>query len=360
MPDQFDFWRRSLAGEKVPVFETEPNAGYYRKPITEQTPGGATKKIGWEPVAFWYEDNNLFCRIGNRIPLVNEQAHPVWLWVAKYPIGEDLYFDVVDNGAPWPDMSAPMAQPSPDRVAHENWQDTVAKEAEVAGLGHNNPPADALAEMREQIESAIGATAGLKISTPIEAGTAQGWRARLNELSKNADNNRKRERAPHDAAVEEIENRYRPLIKPPKARADELRDMLDEYATAMRKHAQAEELARQQAQRDAEAAAAAHAQAAQDRLKAAAEDRPLPPLPPPPPPPPPPAPAPMSQIKGAAGKAATVTMEKFAIVTDWMMLATHYSGNSELRAVLQKLADRDAKAGLQVPGATIDEKAKVR
>jgi hypothetical protein len=164
MTDQFANWRKALAGEKVPVYETEPNAGYYRKPITEKTAGGATKKIGWEPVAFWYADNGeLQCLTGVRsYAVARDKAIELWLWVAKYPISEELYFAVTEQGAPWPDMPhEPIAQPSePVGIEAEIAEENAADNAPPP-IGHNKgPELDPLAAMREQISNAVGAAMG--------------------------------------------------------------------------------------------------------------------------------------------------------------------------------------------------------
>lgn len=360
--DQFENWRKRLAGDKsVMTYETEPDPGYYRMPITERTHGGGFKKVGWHAVAFWFEDDALFCRVGTRIPLVAAQSYEVWLKAVRYPITEELYFDVVDHGAPWPDMPhEPPAQPAPSGEAAEALAALTGSEF-TPGPGHNNPPADPLAAMREQIESAIGAANGLPLTTQAEADVVQSHRSRLNELSNNADNHRKVEKAPHQQAADAVDAKYMPLVKSAKAAADALRVRLSNFATeqAVARRKAEEEAARQRAEADRLAQQRADAEKA--RLAAMAAGEQPPPLPPPPPPPPPPAPAAApSGFKGASGKAAGVSMVKFAVVGDWAALAQYYSGNAEVRAVLQKLADRDAKAGNKVPGCTIDEKADVR
>lgn len=361
--DQFANWRKRLAGETVPTYENEPDPGYYRRPITERTPGGGFKKVGWHAVAFWREDDGtMFCRVGDRIPFTVEQDPSWWHPSSSRPITEELYFDVVDKGAPWPDMPhEPPAQPEPAAFTPEAAERSFAEEQLGPGPGHNNPPADdPLAAMREQIESAIGAAKDLPCTTQAEAELVQASRSRLLELSNNADKHRKEEKAPHEKAAKAVDAKYMPLVKSAKDAADAQRVKLNDFATAQAKAAREAELAAQRQREEADRMARERAQAEQDRMAAMAkgeEPKPLPPAPPPV------APTPVqtaSTIKGASGKAAGVTMVKYAIVEDWAAVAQYYCGVLSVQQELQKLANRDAKAGMQVPGCKIDERADVR
>lgn len=348
------------------TYADQPDSGYYRRPITERTAGGGFKKVGWEAVAFWREDDGtLFCRVGNRIPFTGDAAIEWWHPVSSRPITEELYFDVVDNGAPWPDMPhEPPARPTvPDKGVTEPFdavQDAVYGE-EPPGPGHNQPPADdPLAAMREQIESAAGAAEGLPCTTQEEADRVQASRARLNELANNADKIRKVEKAPHEAAAKAVDAKFMPLVKLAKDAADRLRDKIAKFATEQARKAREAEIeaaaARQLAEQQARARAEAERQRQAD-MAAGQEPSPLPPMPQQVQAP---TVQPVSTIKGASGKAATVAMVKFAVVEDWPAVAQYYCGVTEVQALLQKLANRDAKAGMTIPGCKIDEKADVR
>lgn len=378
MADQFANWKRRLAGDKtVPTYETEPDAGYYRKPITEKTPGGATKKVGWIPVAYWYaDDGQLQCVIGRSIAS-REAAIREWLWVAKHPIAEDLYFDVTEKGLPWPDMpheppAQPSREPEPDtsdipEATEEFFKNaklvpggTIGRVAEP-GPGHNNPPEPVAPEaaMREQIENAVGASKDVVVNSKASADAAQSFRSRLLELANNADSVRVREKEPHLTAARKVDERYMPLVKMAKQAADRIRDLLNDFATEQLRLQRAAEREAERLRAEAELAAARRAQAERDREAAMAKDEPLPELPPVPQPVAP-APVAVSTIKGASGKAAAVDAVKYAVILHWGDVLLHYANEPELRAVAQKLANRDAKAGLKVPGAMIEEKANVR
>lgn len=91
---QYDFWRRRLAGEVVPIHDGEPQSGFYR----------LNRKSGQsQPVAYWFtEDGALRCRIGNTD--VDEQtANERWPWASKWPITHEVYKSIMD-GNPWPDQ----------------------------------------------------------------------------------------------------------------------------------------------------------------------------------------------------------------------------------------------------------------
>ena len=99
MSDVYAPWRERLANAALPkkdrrkilTYENVVNPGFYRKRLTEKTPGGATKTIGYEPVAFWIEGDGdareLVGMIGGR-SLNAAQCEAEWLYVCDKPISE--------------------------------------------------------------------------------------------------------------------------------------------------------------------------------------------------------------------------------------------------------------------------------
>lgn len=366
MADQFENWRKRLAGEKIPTYETEPDPGYYRKPIKERTEGGASKKVGWIAVSFWRDTAGaMICNVGINAEITDKELqNKMWLDVVRYPITEELYFDVVDKGAPWPDMPhEPPAQPTAGfSLIAADLEEQAEKVAEhKASIGHNNPPADdPLAAMREQIESAVGAAKDIKVTSKDAADAAQAFRARLNELANNADKVRKGEKAPHEAKAKEVDAKYMPLVKMAKEAADRIRDQLNAFATELLRQQREAERKAEADRAEIELQARRRAQAEADRKAAMEKGDEPPPLPPAAPAPSQPVQTAVTTIKGASGKAAGVATVKYAVITDWDATVAHYAGDRAVRDLVQKLADRDAKAGLQVPGAAIEERADVR
>jgi hypothetical protein len=334
--DPWANWRRRLAGDKsVPTYETEPDQGYYRVPITQKTLGGATQKIGWRATAYFYDAGALHCVVDGQY-VSPDRAIELWLWCVKHPITEEQYRAVAERGEPW--FDAPQTGVAPSNPA-----------APSAGIGHNQPPVettDPLAELRETIENAVGSVKGIKVTTDDEAAKAQGSRARLLELSGDADKRRVKEKQPFLDGGREVDAKYMPLVTAAKDAADGLRKELSAHETR-----------KLVAQREIERlAAAAAAKAEEDAAKARRNHKAIPPAPPPPPP----VPERTSAVKGGYGKAASVQTVKFAVIEDWKAVAVHYSNVSEIQVMLQRLANADAKAGIAIPGAKIDEKADVR
>lgn len=345
MTDLWANWRRRLAGDKtVMTYEAEPDQGYYRKRLTEKTPGGATRTIGWVPVAYFYDGGQLFCLQGSAaergVYLDRDRAIELWTWVSGSPVTEEQYRAVADRGEPWFDAPQTGVPPRP----------TQAPSAAEAVIGHNQPPpddsVDPLADLRETIANAVGAVKGIKVTTDEEAQRAQGSRARLLELTSQAKREGEAQYKPHYDRYKVLYDRYKAVWESAETAAAALRRALSEHETTkLRKQREIEEAARKVAE-EAEAAA----------VKARKNHRAVPP-------PPAPAPSPperASTIKGGYGKAASVQMVKFAVIENWQITIAHYAMDAEIRARAQKLADADAKAGIAIPGAKADEKADVR
>jgi hypothetical protein len=80
--DQYDFWRRRMAGEVVPIHDGEPQAGFYRL---------KTRDGNWQPVAYWFaKDGSLRCRVGGR-DIDEQTANERWIYASKAPITHEVY-----------------------------------------------------------------------------------------------------------------------------------------------------------------------------------------------------------------------------------------------------------------------------
>lgn len=86
--DDFANWRRALAGEKQPIYETEPWVGYFA--VQDRSPGVKPAKGNrWPliPCAIWRESGELVAeRAGARVPV-----EWVWPWAATRPITYEAY-----------------------------------------------------------------------------------------------------------------------------------------------------------------------------------------------------------------------------------------------------------------------------
>lgn len=88
MSDEYASWRRALAGEKPPVYETEPWVGYFavqdRRPEAVPAKGNRWPLIG---CAIFIKDGELVAERGG-IPVPVDW---VWPYAASRPIAYDRY-----------------------------------------------------------------------------------------------------------------------------------------------------------------------------------------------------------------------------------------------------------------------------
>lgn len=303
----YDFYFAALKapdqiGKTIAIHDGEAQPGFYRKRKGRSGP--------FEPVAIWRDESGgLVAKVGN------EMADPValWSWVCDKPVTEDAYRAVADDGKPWPD-DAPT-------------------------IGHNSGPANDFEALADQIESA-GATVSdyEKIADDEMQSQAQAARARLNELSREADKKRTAEKAPHLEAGKAVDAKWQPLVKQAKTAADAIAKAMSAYETAKaRKEAEERRRAEEEARKAAEARTPAEVQPTAE-----------------------PGPEPIkTTVKGGYGRAATVKVVKVATVTDqdkaYQAMRTH----PELIECIAKLAQRAVNAGHEIDGVSVEEERKV-
>lgn len=322
MTDHYDFWRRAIAGEKVgdtlAVHESEANCGFYRARSGSGTP--------FRPVAIWMDGENMVATAGNP----PEFADPIeiWSYACRNAVTEQQYRDYFTNG---------------------RWHDE--DEAVTASLAHSlkNSSDDPAEILKDQIESALaGVKTHAEIKDDAQAALAQGVRSRLLELGGDADKLRVKEKAPHLEAGKAVDKKFQPLVQSAQTGADAIRAALKAHENRKLVAEQAEK------RRVEEAARLAAAEAVKNAPKGAPAPAPQPALPPAP------APVAAATIKGGHGRAASVMMVKVAEITDQDALYKHFREDGEIIARLAKLADKNAKAGIETPGMTIKEERDVR
>jgi hypothetical protein len=197
-------------------------------------------------------------------------------------------------------------------------------------MGHNVGDTDDIETLADQIESAKqGAEAYRDIESEEQAAKAQSLRARLNELSGQADKKREAYKKPHLEAGKAIDQKWMPLVKEAKGIADQLRKYIEVFKTAQLLQRRLEERQREEAAQNA-----------------ATVPPPLPPV--------------DTTIKGSYGRAATVGTELVVTaITDQDAVYQFFRDNPDLQACLFKLAQWGIKAQLAVPGITTEERAKI-
>ncbi len=312
MTDQYEYWRNALAGNFGPIHDGDAHDGFYRK---RRYRGGP-----FAPVAIFHHD-------GEQVALVDGQsADPteIWSYVCQHPVSEEAYRAAAE-GKGWPDLDEGVAEQSATR--------------------HNSDPIDDLEALNDQIEGALERLSEYEtIDSDEKQAKAQSLRARLNELSREADKRRKAEKQPHLNASKEVDAKWQPLVKSAKFGADAVAQAMSAYET---------EKLRQQ--REIEPAA----EAAENEVKTVdlVED------------PTGPVgnssqsvsePAQGHTIRGGYGRGASVVVVKtVSEIVDQAALYTFLSDHPDLRRCMLQLAQRAVSAGLDVPGVCIEEEAKV-
>ena len=278
-----------------------------------------------DPYHFWRES-----LAGNKPAIVNEQLEcgfyrmkrrdgTFWPVVVFRPF--DKFPDVIavktgslvmtHNAAieAWPWFAAnPITEEEYRRVAeqHLDWSDI-----DEAVASH-----DSAADLKQQIEAAVaGVKKYAKIESDEQSSRGQTLRALLLKLSKQADDERKAEKEPHLKAGRDVDAKWQPIVK---AAAD--------AAGIIRKAAERWEDIKLSAQ--------------------ATEGSNLP--------------EPSKQVKGAFGKAASVSTYEAVEIVDIGTVFGAFKTHPDVIELLTKLAQRASDDGIFIPGIKKTTKSRIR
>lgn len=378
----YDWWQRALAGEKVggPTLADleEPQCGFYR--YRERI--NYRERGPWVPVAiFWHaptdetgeasEDQKLVASVGfatdarivdpaealgsdrpvqhlANLPS-NLFAPTFWSLVLQNPVTEAAYRAAFDTGR-WPDDApAPASAPAPTVEA-------------PAPIGHNAPPqGNDLDSIKVELAGETE-TVNEFLKKPVEtqevADQIGPWAKRLTDLVWRADKLREDEKRPHLDASRAVDDKWRQPIASAKELCRKIKAHLEPYLLKKkaeedaRVRAAAEEAER--LRKEAEAAAAAAAKAGADvgeqnarmvelnkqaaAAAAAAKPKPV--------------------SVGRTGAKVSIRVEKRAEITDYVALLAALSNKTEVRELVETLANRAARADIELPGMKIIEVSK--
>jgi hypothetical protein len=297
--------------QSLGVSENDPQPGFYRK----RSKGGSDM-----PVAIWDGAEGLVALSGN------DPVDPVeiWSWVCSWPISEDVYRDVAENGKPWPGS------------------DPVVQE-QIAGAGHNSGAVNDAEAFADQVDAAEkGKDAYAKITDDEQLASAQSLRSRLLELAGEGEKKHKREKEPHLEAGRAVDKAWLPNVKRARAAADFVRASMSAYET--------EKLRKQREAETARLAAEIAARKEAEKNNA--------------PPPVETAPDPVASaptpIRGSYGRAASVSVVNVVTaITDQDALYRFLRDHPDLKNCMFDLAKRAVAKGHEVPGVAVEERAKV-
>lgn len=296
----YTYWQNALIGHFGPVHDGDPQPGFYRK----KNKGSVDQAI-----SIWLENGDLFAASGNQWL----DPDDIWSWCCRTPITEELYRAISEKGQSWPDAIEEM-------------------------IGSNNPPTDEAAI--DEIDSAISA-ANAELAKPVtdQAGADRlgNHRDRLAKLYKDREAARKTEKQPHMDAAQAVDARFKPIL----ARVEEAGSKIKKAITSW--------LLIEERRRNEEAVAEMKRQEEQ-RKAALNANLPLPE--------PMPVPVVDRPKAGTAGRATALRTYKRAEITDYKAALSHFEGNSEVKELIQTLADRCVRAGVDVPGCKVIEEKR--
>lgn len=321
------WWQNALEGKIGPIHDGDPQQGYYRTRFKDKP---------WEPVAIWFEDGKWHAMRGDR----QVDASDIWTWCCRNPITYEAYTKAIE-GAGWDD------------------------EPEAPAIGHNLPsdPFEALqiefASEKEQAEAFMKKP----ITTQAEADRAAIWSKRLSTIAKKATDLHKVEKQPHLDAGRNVDNKWRDLKEEPDALSKKLKRHMDAFLQEeARKERERQAAARAEAdriQREADAARVAAEKAAakndNDAASIAAQNNAI---------------AEAERLAQQAAQAerdaqarnasagrtgAKVSLRTFvfAEITDFDALLMALKDRAEIKEVVETLANRAARSGVELAGMAI-------
>lgn len=311
--DQFAWWRARLDGTGPAGIDiNKPMPGYYRRRLQKGGP--------WVPVAIWYKDGELVCRVGDEYADAEQQ----WSWCALHAVAKEDAQVAFKTGK-WPgDVAAP------------------------APTDHNGGPSlvEEVADLEAQAADLI---AKVKISDQATEDQFSNFRDLLAKRKSDIDKERDAKVRPHLTAQREINGEYNPLIQRLDDAAKRVGQPLLAYKAARKKAA--EEAARKAAEEEnrkrMEEYQRQQAEAARLASEAKANE-------PPPPPPEMPlfvAPAPVKvQSGGQRGKRTGLKVLTKYRLTDYAAALAHTKDHPDVMAAVEKVAIAQARAGASVPG----------
>jgi hypothetical protein len=335
MSQTWTYWRADL---KEPQNRdiTDPGQGYWRHKA-------AKTRVDW-PIAIWFEDEPVI-KVGNKVTRGNDALLEFLsgsTWLNAVAVSHADYLTAMETGK-WPIDGKPARH-----------MDDAEKHDIDISAGDNDAPIDQT--LAEQIDSAVAkASAITSISTEAEAKAANELADKLATLFKLGDAERAKEKAPFDQGAKDVQAKWLPIINP----ASEARERLVGKGGLVKKWLLAE-----QQRLDAETAEARRAQEAEaerirqeneKRAAEAAEAGEDAPAPIPQPDPVPAAEPQRARAGNSFGRATGLRKITSAEIIDIEKLLLALKDHREMKEMAQTLANRAAKAGIELAGMKIKE-----
>lgn len=291
----YAYWANALAGNFGPVHDGDPQPGFYKRK--------ADKNGNWNAIAIWQDgDTMLAVEAGKTV-----DANDIWSWCCTKPITEEVYRRV-EAGKGWPDAIETM-------------------------IGSNNPPADeAEADEVENACKAALEAAKQPITNQTDADRLGNHRDRLAKLYKAKEGERVAEKEPHLEAGRQVDAKFKPILAKVEDAGKAVKAVLTKWLVAEQARINAENAAKARADEEARQAAIAANKPPPEALPAQEVERPK---------------------AGTSGRASALRTFKSAIITDYAKALAAVAENPEVKALVQTLADRAARADVALAGCEI-------
>lgn len=324
MTDSFAWWTAALAGNRGPIYDGEPQSGFYR----QRQMGKNKQTMGpYEPVAYWKDEGSgeQRCHVNGR-QIDPQRALEMWPYVSKNPISAEAYWHFIDN---------------------RKWMDEDAGAAETAKGPTIDPATDPAGSLAAEIAAAkAGLAAYATIESDEASARAQTLRSTLTGLSGKATKEYEALNRPLLDEQQRIRKVWFPLRDDAAAGADALRKAMADWENvklANQRRADAE-TAKRQAEAAEKSITTMGGGEDQHEIHAVIPNTP----------------PPSTKIKGASGRAASVQLKKVVTAIDIDKAFQQFRDDPELYAFLLDLSQKVVNAGFVAIGATIEEKSDIR
>lgn len=299
--DQYTFWRRSLAGHKMPMHEGDIESGFYRR----------REKNGVDSaVAYWRDEHDQQrCALNGR-SIQLDQAIENWTFVCDKPVSHADYEHRMKEGR-WPNDNPVLT-------------DLDTRGTDAPGIGHNLPQPD---YSRTGIFATLG-TAEAEAITILNRGPAKTKEAAdhasdtanvLGEISKHIVEHHKTDKAPVLAEGRRIDAVWFPM-------RDKANDLKSKLKLRVVTPWQVQATREQEAALAAAQAEGADTTGLERKIKS-----------------------------GSLRRSTALKTIKSARIEDYDATLAHFAKHPEISELVQRLADRAVRAGISVPGTAVVE-----
>ena len=312
--DPYAYWRAALQAKSKrdlpPTSDGDVHCGRYRMRKHKDGP--------LVPVAVWpVEGQDHACMIDDK-HVDHETAQAKASFFQANPVTQAQFTEFMETGRWWDEVGAP--------------------------IGHNNPPEDGEQDDHARLQAEFEALKkeaepllGAKVETQDQAEKHAAVAKALDGLANKAEKLRKAEKQPHLDAGKAVDNKWRDLANDPKAEAKKVKRTLDEYIReqdrikreeADRLRREAMEQAKRSDDQDSVVQKMAEAQALDSQKTAI----------------------------GTSGVKVRMRTVVDAVITDYDAAFMALKDRQEMKELVQSLANRAVRSGVDLPGVQRHER----